>query len=92
MELQKCPSDTYVIVSQPAVNAADYHELSSAPCLQRNTAGDNRNIRSSMKVSDVIGALDADNMSKEIQGKCGAEALRVDASSKPSSVKERSKG
>lgn len=30
---QKCPSDTYVVVSQPAVNAADYHGPEAAPRL-----------------------------------------------------------
>lgn len=83
--LQKCPSDTYVIVSQPAVNAADYHDPEAAPRLGRNIHGDNKNIRSSMTVSDVLGALDVDSVSRQLQEKCGAEVVRIDASSKRSS-------
>ena len=51
---QKCPSDTYVVVSQPAVNAADYHGPEAAPRLGRNIRGENKNIRSSLMVSDVV--------------------------------------
>ncbi|MCJ1262037.1 hypothetical protein MMC22_001906 [Lobaria immixta] len=80
-ELRKCPSDTYVIVSQPGVNAADYHDRFSAPHMRQNIAGNNKNIRSSMTVPNVVGALDADSLSKEVQEKCGAEVLLVDASS-----------
>lgn len=80
-ELRKCPSDTYVIVSQPGVNAADYHDYFSAPHMRQNIAGDNKHIRSSTTVSDVLGALDVESMSKVVQEKCGAEVLHVDASS-----------
>lgn len=84
--LQKCPSDTYVIVSQPAVNAADYHDPEAAPRLGRNIRGENKNIRSSMTVSDVLGALDVESVSRHLQEKCGAEVVRIDASSKLSSL------
>lgn len=83
---QKCPSDTYVIVSQPAVNAADYHDPEAAPRLRRNIGGENKNIRSSMTVSDVLGALDAESVSRQLQEQCGAEVVRIDASSKRSSL------
>lgn len=85
-ELRKCPSDTYVIVSQPGVNAADYHDRFSAPHMRQNIAGENKNILSSMTVPNVIEALDADSLSKEVQERCGAEVLHVDASSKWSRV------
>lgn len=83
---QKCPSDTYVVVSQPAVNAADYHDPEAAPRLRRNIGGENKNIRSSMTVSDVLGALDVESLSRQLQKKCGAEVVRIDASSKRSSL------
>lgn len=83
---QKCPSDTYVIVSQPAVNAADYHDPEAAPRLGRNIRGENKNIRSSMTVSDVLDALDAESVSRRLQEECGAEVVRIDASSKRSSL------
>lgn len=83
---QKCPSDTYLIVSQPAVNAADYHDPQAAPRLRRNISGENKYIRSSMTVSDVLGALDPESVSRQLQEKCGAEAVKIDASSKRSSL------
>lgn len=75
-----------MIVSQPAVNAADYHDPQAAPRLGRNIGGENKNIRSSMTVSDVLGALDAESVSRHLQEKCGAEVVRIDASSKRSSL------
>lgn len=71
-----------MIVSQPGVNAADYQDRFSAPHMRQNIAGDNKNVRSSITVSNVMGALDAEGMSKEVQERCGAEVLHVDASSK----------
>ena len=50
--------------------------------MSQNIEGDNKDIRSSMTVSNVLGSLDAESMSKEVQDKCGAEVLHVDASSK----------
>lgn len=75
-----------MIVSQPAVTAADYHDPEAAPRLRRNISGENKNTRSSMSVSDVLGALDAESVSRQLQEKCGAEVVRIDASSKRSSL------
>lgn len=44
--------------------------------------GDDKNIRSSFMVKEVMGELDGNRLSKIIQEKCGAGHLRVDASSK----------
>ena len=44
--------------------------------------GDDKSIRSSLTVKEVVGKLSADYISKTIQEKCGAGHLRVDASSK----------
>lgn len=44
--------------------------------------GDDKSIRSSLTVKEVVGELSGDHLSKIIQEKCGAEHLRVDASSK----------
>ena len=43
--------------------------------------GDDKSIRSSLMVKEVVGELSADSISKIIQEKCGAGHLRVDASS-----------
>lgn len=71
-----------MIVSQPGVNAADYHDRFSAPHLRQNIEGENKSVRSSLTVAEVLGNLDAASMSKVVQEKCGARVLRVDGSSK----------
>ena len=43
--------------------------------------GDDKSIRSSLTVKEVVGELSGDRLSKVIQKKCGAGHLRVDASS-----------
>lgn len=44
--------------------------------------GDDKSVRSSLTVKDVVGEISADHLSRLIQEKCGAGHLRVDASSK----------
>lgn len=83
-ELQKCPSDTYVIVSQPGVNAADFYNRHSAPHMRRMISGDNKEIRSSMAVTDVIGTLDPTEYKQVAQDTCGGRLLKIDISSKAS--------
>ncbi|KAK3167829.1 hypothetical protein OEA41_004275 [Lepraria neglecta] len=79
-ELTACNSDTYVIVSQPGVDAADYGDRRSAPYLRMKMLGDDKSIRSSMAVKDVLGCVNVDDMSRAIEDRCGAGHLRVDAS------------
>ncbi|MCJ1339973.1 hypothetical protein MMC09_005266 [Bachmanniomyces sp. S44760] len=78
--LASCLSDTYVIVSQPGVNAVDYSNRSSAPHLRKALSGDNPAIRSSYSVPDVLGEVDPSALMETIEGKCGAGVLNVDAS------------
>lgn len=44
--------------------------------------GDDKSIRSSLAVKDVLGWLNVDDISGAVQDRCGAAHLRVDASSK----------
>ena len=44
--------------------------------------GDDKSIRSSMAVKDVLGYVNVDDMSRAVQDRCGAGHLQVDASSK----------
>lgn len=80
LRLEECPSDIYIIVSQPGVNAVDFQDPFSAPHLRQKLSGEDRNIRSSLKVSDVIGKFDSTNLSRRVQEKCGASLVKVDAS------------
>ncbi|MCJ1454245.1 hypothetical protein MMC28_004597 [Mycoblastus sanguinarius] len=90
-ELEACTSDTYVIVSQLGVNAADYHGRLSAPHLRMKMLGNDKSIRSSLSVKDVLGGLDAQEMSRIVQAKCGAGHLRVDASTGSFAIAENAK-
>ena len=44
--------------------------------------GDDKSIRSSFTVKEVLGWLDVGDISRAVQDRCGAAHLRVDASSK----------
>ena len=44
--------------------------------------GDDKSIRSSLAVKEVVGIVSGDHLSKLIQEKCEARHLRIDASSK----------
>ncbi len=46
--------------------------------------GEDKTIRSSLAVKDVLGAMDAEDLSNLVQEKCEAGHLRIDASSKNS--------
>lgn len=82
--LSQCPSDTYVIVSQPGVDAEDYKSGAAAPRLRRRMLSSDHTIRSSFSVSDVLGEVDPDMLMAEVEDKCEASLLSVDASSPPS--------
>ena len=80
-ELAKCLSDTYVIISQPGVSAADYSSQFSAPHLRNAMSGDDKQVRSSFTVTDVLGTLDSSALMDTVKERCGAAVLSVDASS-----------
>ena len=69
-------------MSQPGVDAADYGDRRSAPHLRKKMLGDDKTVRSSLAIKDVLGYVNADDMSRAVQDRCGASHLRVDASSK----------
>lgn len=89
-EFEACTSDTYVVVSQPGVNAVDYQGRVS-PYLRMKMLGDDKSIRSSLMVKEVIGKLGGDHFSRVLQEKCGAGHLRVDASTGSFAISEDTK-
>ncbi|KAL6716203.1 hypothetical protein ACLMJK_005769 [Lecanora helva] len=78
--LERCASDTYIIVSQPGVSVVDYQNPGVTPHLRKSMLGNDKNIRSSIAVKEVLGQVDAVALSEVIQDKCGAGHQRVDAS------------
>ncbi|KAL8928233.1 MAG: hypothetical protein Q9208_001943 [Pyrenodesmia sp. 3 TL-2023] len=83
-QLSTCPSDTYVIVTQPGVHAQDYSDGLSMPFLRRKIQGKDDRIRSSVSVTDVLGTMDTDAIVQTLESKCGAALMKVDASSSSS--------
>ncbi|KAL8750201.1 MAG: hypothetical protein Q9199_007226 [Rusavskia elegans] len=79
-QLSKCPSDTYIVVIQPGVHAEDYSDSYAAPHLRRKVSGEDKRIRSTMSVSDVLGQVNAEEIVGIVEEKCGAALLRIDAS------------
>ena len=81
-ELGKCPSDIYVIVTQPGASAEDYKSTHSSPYLSRLVSGQDKQIRSSFSVANVLGEIDVSALSRTLENRCGVGTLHVDASSK----------
>ncbi|KAI4124616.1 MAG: hypothetical protein LQ347_005676 [Umbilicaria vellea] len=79
-QLEKCPSDTYVVISQPGVGAADYGSRFSSPHLRKRIAGEDEKVRSSFTVADVSGEIDLSELVRLVEKKCGAGLMSVDAS------------
>ena len=92
-QLSTCSSDTYILVSQPGVNAADFKTASAAPHLRRYMTGgegeDSRSPTASFHVPDVLGHFDLVWAESYLERTCGAEIMNVDASSKSSSCRHR---
>lgn len=80
-QLGHCPSDTYVLVSQAGVSAADYSSKASMPQMRAKMLGRDGRIGSSLSVQAVLGNLDIEAFSRMLQDKCGAALTRIDASS-----------
>ncbi len=80
-QLSECPSDTYIVVTQPGVHAEDYSDRYAASHLRRKVSGEDKRIRSTMSVMDVLGDMDAEKIVEVVGDKCGAALLRVDAAS-----------
>ncbi|KAL9581003.1 MAG: hypothetical protein Q9203_006072 [Teloschistes exilis] len=85
-QLSNCPSDTYVVVSQPGVHAEDYSDRYAASHLRKKIQAEDKRIRSVATVTDVLGDINADTLVRAIEEKCGAALLRVDASSSSSLI------
>jgi hypothetical protein len=78
--LLSCPSDTYIIISQPGVSASDFSAGESSPNLRQylnKTAG----VAETWTVAEVAGVLDAKSIEKQVEEKCKADVLRIDATS-----------
>ncbi|KAI9042262.1 Ac45/VOA1 transmembrane domain-containing protein [Aspergillus affinis] len=80
-ELSSCPSDYYVIASQPGVHSTDFSNRKSAPRLGAKMTGKDKDIRSTMTIHEVAGVLDAKQIQNVLERECGAQSTVVDKAS-----------
>ncbi|KAL1957087.1 hypothetical protein VTO42DRAFT_6345 [Malbranchea cinnamomea] len=80
-KLSSCPSQFYILASQPGVHAMDYSSKRSAPRLREQVLKKDNTIRSSFTVSEVVGEVDNSSFESLLVSKCGAGVMEVDAQS-----------
>ncbi|KAL6233738.1 hypothetical protein BDW75DRAFT_214204 [Aspergillus navahoensis] len=81
IKLSACPSDYYVIASQPGVHSTDFATGKSAPRLGAKMTGEDEAIRSTIIVNEVVGVLETKQVQDILETKCGTETTFIDASS-----------
>jgi len=81
-KLSVCPTDYYVIATQPGVHARDFSTRRSAPRLRDRVLGRDAAIRSNFTVAEVVGVMDAEYARGVLRERCGVETTDVDASSR----------
>ncbi|GAB1194066.1 hypothetical protein APSETT444_003306 [Aspergillus pseudonomiae] len=79
-KLSSCPSDYYVIASQPGVHSTDFSTRKSAPRLGAKMTGKDKTIRSTATVNEVVGVLEAKQIQSIIEKECGAQTTAIDGS------------
>jgi hypothetical protein len=80
--LSTCPSDYYILVSQPGVSTADYASKDTTPALaSRLSPKPQRAILSSVSVPDVAGPVDTVEISRNIASVCGAQVVDINTAS-----------
>ncbi|KAK8041136.1 ER protein BIG1 [Apiospora phragmitis] len=70
--LSTCPTERYLIVTQPNLHASHLRSATSAPRLQHTLKS--AQVASRVTVAEVAGALDTKALSKLIKASCGKEA------------------
>lgn len=84
--LAECPTDFYIFANQPGVNSADYTSRST-PHLKEWLGRASRGITFGVAVSEMVGHVDSTLLQKGLGSQCGADKLRIDASSGCSSAR-----
>ncbi|KAJ5902302.1 BIG/ATPase V1 complex subunit S1 [Penicillium taxi] len=79
--LSSCPSDYYVVVSQPGVHSSDFSTRKSAPRLGTKMLGKDKSIRSKMSVTEVSGLVDDRQIKRLLEDKCKAQTTSINGAS-----------
>ncbi|EED21690.1 conserved hypothetical protein [Talaromyces stipitatus ATCC 10500] len=84
--LKTCPSDYYIIATQPGVHAADYSNSKGTPRLREKVLGNDKAIRSNITVTEVLGSLDPTSIRSGLEEECGAQVTRIDGGASGTSL------
>ncbi|KAI9728989.1 MAG: hypothetical protein M1828_000074 [Chrysothrix sp. TS-e1954] len=77
----QCPSDTYILVSQPGLSAEDLAAREAMPMLGRDVKDSTICGGSSVSVANVMGNVDVEGIAERLRKGCGAVVEEVDYSS-----------
>ncbi|KAK8216692.1 hypothetical protein M8818_001655 [Zalaria obscura] len=69
---KSCPSDSYIVVSQPGVSAADFAGRQTTPHLRRRLGGEDKTVKSSVQVRDVVGQVSGSEAATLLSKSCGS--------------------
>lgn len=86
--LKHCPTQSYLIVEQHGVSAADYLDATVSPHLSQYMRGNHDAVRSTFSMNDVVDRMDADALYAQIQSACapkGGANLQVQRLGAPTS-------
>ena len=79
--LSACPSDSYIRVSQPGATAEVYTHGDPTPHMKAKLLESEGKIQSRIITEGVFGEVDVQSISRDLQERCGATHVKIDASS-----------
>lgn len=82
--LVDCPTDVYIVISQPEVWAKDFQHRTAAPHLRKRVNLIEDGIMSTVTIPDVVGSIDLTTVRSYLEKQCKATTQSIDATSKSS--------
>ncbi|KAI8228469.1 hypothetical protein K4K57_007587 [Colletotrichum sp. SAR 10_99] len=78
--LSSCPTDRYLVVSQPNANAADIRGPDGGDCRSPNLcrAISSKDIRGVYSVAEVVGEVKVDSVAEYLHKACGSKKIEID--------------
>lgn len=72
-----CRQQSHIIVTQPGITAKDLSDLNDTPYLSERVLSDR--YKSLISVTDVLGHVDTQDISRRLASRCNAEEYSIDA-------------
>src|SRR4051794_18527880 len=82
LSLSQCPSDYYILVSQPGVSSQNYHCKKNTPTLAQKLSTSQQPgsiIKSNLAITDVVGTINPSSWTELLQTTCGVETTEIHA-------------